>query len=151
MNTYGTTIDTVLIGRRDDEEWPHYLWSVTMVRNGVVRDKRVIEYRMGLGHEQTKCGKRRTDLRYNTLPCDHVRCHNAGWQPVPPTLYEVLCSLKADVTHGATFSDWCSDFGYDTDSIKARELYFACQRSEEDSRKFFGADWTTILDDEDYT
>lgn len=62
----------------------------------------------------------------------------------------MLCSLKADATGGETFGDWCSSYGYDTDSRKALDTYLACQESEERSRRFFGADWPLIVKDEDY-
>jgi len=40
---------------------------------------------------------------------------------VRPTDYDIFCCLSA--TDPGTFEDWCSGCGYDTDSIKAFELY----------------------------
>lgn len=152
-NTYGTVISATYVGRRDREEWPHHLWDVTLTRDGQTL---TLPYKMGLGHEQTKCGKRHPGGgigRYRIMPelvCRHQRCANAGWEPAPPTLYDVLGSLKADCVHGESFADWATGLGMDADSITARELYFACQTSEDRSRKFFGSDWSAICDDEDY-
>lgn len=158
-STYGTEITAQYIGRRTQEPdspgergWEHHLWEVTLTREGQTIS---FPYRMGLAHEQTKCGKRHPGLsgRYAVRPmavCHHVRCENAGWQPTPPTLYDVLTSLKADVTNGETFEDWCGNYGMDTDSRKAMDLYLACQESETRSRRFFGSDWSLILADEDY-
>jgi len=43
-----------------------------------------------------------------------------------PTAYDVLaCLQKYDV---GTFSDFCSEFGYDEDSRKAEKIYFAVQK-----------------------
>jgi hypothetical protein len=43
--------------------------------------------------------------------------------PVAPTAYDVLaCLTKYDV---GTFENFCSEFGYDTDSIKAEKTYNA--------------------------
>jgi hypothetical protein len=149
VNTYGTTLTATLVGeRKGDDGWEHYLWTVTLTREDRTRD---LPYRMGLGHVGSKCGRPLPSSRYNTMPCSHVRCYDAGPVPTPPDLYTVLTGLKADATHGETFNDWARDYGYDTDSIKARETYFACQQSETDSRAFFGSDWQLILDDEDYT
>lgn len=157
--TYGTEIAANYVGKRTQEPdspgekpWEHHLWDVTLTREG---QSITFPYRMGLAHEQTKCGKRKPQIigRYAIRPmrvCDHVRCENAGWQPAPPNLYDVLTSLKADATHGETFADWCANYGYDTDSRKAMETYLACQESENRSRRFFGADWERIVEDEEY-
>jgi hypothetical protein len=42
-----------------------------------------------------------------------------------PTMYDVIaCLQKSDV---GTFKNFCADFGYSDDSIKARETYLAVQ------------------------
>lgn len=156
-NTYGTTITATYVGKqveRDDAGrpvWPYHAWDVTLTREG---ESITFPYRMGVGYEQTKCGKPKpSTIRYIARPentCHHVRCESAGWQPTPPDLYTVLVSLKVDTTGGETFGDWCRSYGYDTDSRKAMETYLACQESEERSRKFFGSDWAALLEDEEY-
>jgi len=58
--------------------------------------------------------------------------------PVTPHIASVLCSLLSD--SGAIdqcFSDWCSDFGYDDDSIKALGVYNACCGIGKQMRKIF--------------
>ena len=157
-NRYGTTLVANYVGERTDkgdgpgQDWDHLLWDVTLTREG--SDPITFPFRMGMAHQQTKCGKPMPLVtRYRATPesvCGHVTCAAKGWQPTPPSLYDVLCSLKADATDGRTFAEWAGDFGMDTDSIKARDLYFACQESENRSRRFFGADWERIVEDEDY-
>lgn len=151
METYRTTITSVLIGRREideGEEWPHFLWTLTLTREGKTRD---MPYLMGVGHQQTLCGKPKPSMqRFNVMPCHHVRCERKGYVPTPPDLYSVITSLKADAVRGESFTEWAEGLGYDTDSIKAREMYFACQNSETESERFFGEDWIKILADEDY-
>jgi hypothetical protein len=154
-NTYGTTITAELIGERTDENnWPHFEWRVTLTRDGLAgagsggQVKWSFPYRMGLGHVQTPCGKPQGAWRGET-PCQHVRCQGK-WKPAPPDLYAVFCSLKADDTMGRTYNEWCGDYGFDTDSRKAMDTYLACQKSEADSRRFFGEDWLRIISDEDY-
>lgn len=158
-NTYGTTLTAVHRGKHtqqpqlpDEKPWEHHLWDVTLTREG---QSITFPYRMGIGNEQTKCGKPKpSTTRYVPRPentCHHVGCERAGWLPTPPDLYAVLTSLKADATNGETFADWAANFGMDTDSIRARDLYFACQQSEDQSKRFFGADWARIMEDEDYT
>lgn len=151
-STYGVEVTTHYVGkRRDGDDWEHHLWQVDLARDGKTIS---FPFRMGTGHEQTKCGRPKPPVsRYRPTPetaCGHARCGNLGWQPTPPDLYSILCSLKADATHGETFADWCGGFGYETDGRKALELYLACQESENRSRAFFGADWQVLLDDEDY-
>lgn len=41
-----------------------------------------------------------------------------------PTAYDILASL--DYIGNDTFQDFCDNFGYDTDSIKALKTYKAC-------------------------
>lgn len=54
-----------------------------------------------------------------------------------PTAYSLLaCLQKSDV---GTFKDFCSDFGYSDDSIKALETYRAVQEEFEKVRRFFAA------------
>jgi len=40
-----------------------------------------------------------------------------------------------------TFSEWCSEFGYDSDSRKALATYDKCRRLGSRVRKFLGRDF----------
>lgn len=153
MDSYGTEITTNYVRQAaDDGGWGHHLWDVTLTRKG---QSIAFPYRMGLGHEQTKCGKPKpSTTRFVPQPqnvCGHVGCQNAGWKPTPPDLYTILTGLKMDRTDGEFFGDWCTSLGYDTDSRKALDMYLACQASEDRSRRFFGTAWSLILEDEDYS
>lgn len=54
---------------------------------------------------------------------------------LPPSAYDVLaCLTKYDP---GTFADFCGDFGYDTDSIKAQKVYFSVQQEWEGVRRLF--------------
>jgi hypothetical protein len=146
-NKYGTEIESQFIAKIEDGEWPHFEWRVTLKRDGKVY---TLPYKMGLGHIQTPCKKRiQKGGRYVDRPCTHVRCEGRE-VPIPPDLYTVFCSLKSDATRGATFQEWCFDYGYDTDSRKAMDTYIACQESENECQKFFGAEWSRLLEDEEY-
>lgn len=54
------------------------------------------------------------------------------WEPkgqdlVKPTAYDVLANISGGSnTFIYTFEEWASDYGYDTDSIKAKNTYDAC-------------------------
>jgi hypothetical protein len=57
-------------------------------------------------------------------------------KPVNPKALDVLFSLTIDASAcDESFSDWCSNFGYDTDSRKALDLYLKCQANAEILRK----------------
>ena len=51
-------------------------------------------------------------------------------KPTLPKSADVLSSLFTDCTQGEDFKDWCSNFGFDSDSIKAMKIYEACQVNE---------------------
>jgi len=52
-----------------------------------------------------------------------------------PTAYDVLTAVqKYDV---GTFSDFCSEFGYDSDSRKAEKIYFAVQEEYGNINRLF--------------
>ena len=54
----------------------------------------------------------------------------------PPSAYDVLvCLTKYDP---GTFKDFCADFGYSDDSIKALETYRAVQEEWQEVRRMFG-------------
>jgi hypothetical protein len=53
-------------------------------------------------------------------------------QNVKPLLPDVLNSILSDGSayfDAETFEDWCSNFGYDSDSIKAKKMYDVCDET----------------------
>ena len=49
-------------------------------------------------------------------------------KPVTPKFDSILACLVQDAVGSAqTFDDWCSDYGYDTDSRNALQTYIDCQ------------------------
>ena len=57
------------------------------------------------------------------------------WERTPPSDYSILaCLTKYDP---GTFEDFCSSFGYDTDSRKAEKTYFAVQKEYQNLRGMF--------------
>jgi hypothetical protein len=55
----------------------------------------------------------------------------------PPSDYDLLACVAMDSYCGDTFEDWCGDFGYDTDSRKALDLFLKCQKTSADITRFF--------------
>lgn len=73
-------------------------------------------------------------------------------QPKKPTVKDVLYSMMVDDVTGMNFNDFCDNFGYDNDSIKALETYRACEKQTEAYCNMFDAEEREILREllEDY-
>jgi hypothetical protein len=54
-------------------------------------------------------------------------------------LYSVLCCVRSDSECPDFFEDFCSDFGYDTDSRKAENLHRECVKQARKVRKVFSS------------
>jgi hypothetical protein len=115
------------VGFFDGGEWVHDKWSVLFDSL-----KEPIEYRTGVGHRKITPTAIRNlhnmgfkNPSVHKLRKDDIKRYT---QPVQPDIDGVLYSLVMDYLAGQnSFEDFCSDFGYDTDSRKALETYLACQ------------------------
>lgn len=59
-------------------------------------------------------------------------------KPNKPTVADVLYSLFNDANAADyNFSDWCDEYGYSDDSIKALNMYKACLDTATALRKYF--------------
>ena len=56
------------------------------------------------------------------------------------TINAVMHSLLSDEIRGMDFEDFCSDFGYDSDSIKAKKIYNACVKNTDKLYRVFTND-----------
>lgn len=64
-----------------------------------------------------------------------------------PTAYDVLYCLLSDasgVENSNGFEEWASEYGYDTDSIKAQRTYKACERIAKRLRTFLDDQYDTL-------
>lgn len=95
---------------KDENGWEHFQWSVTLMYQ---KRSYKTTFRCGVGHVE---------------PNDYGRRRVLGGTPKPPTAADVLSSLCSDARSAdrVTFEDWCSEFGYDTDSRRAEKTYLAC-------------------------
>ena len=51
----------------------------------------------------------------------------AGGVPQTPELFDVLWAISQDATAvRSSFEDWAGDYGYDSDSIRAKRIYEQC-------------------------
>jgi len=54
-------------------------------------------------------------------------------------LYSILASISAEYHIPETFKEFCDEFGYDTDSIKAKRLFEGCQDHAKRLRSIFSS------------
>lgn len=138
------------------EDWPAISYTVTLysmeeepdgtkVRKSSAYDRQPINFKLGIGHVKWK--------RYSFATSDESRIiefhksgrrykagHQGGLatvaanmaraQKVKPSAYDVLTNLQHTLREfydRLSFEEWADEYGYNTDSIKDRELYEQCQ------------------------
>jgi hypothetical protein len=136
----GLTIDAIFIpwsqSRNKGEKQPSLNWSVTLRRNG--REVLTTDYGAGLGHCPAYKDKRHGIPGVMTVDRDKAvryECENgrtagrvSSCGRILPDTCNVLYGLisDADVLDAGGFEDWAANYGYDTDSRKAEDLYRQC-------------------------
>lgn len=119
----------------ENSEWPHFAWKVEI--NGVFFD-----YKTGLGHKTNFRG--REYGKTNKKPENSVRLEDAQCWAHVPNIDDVLNCLFSDARAGAeSFNEFCSNFGYSNDSLKALDTYRACMDSAKKLRLALGKDYET--------
>jgi len=121
-------------GRNESKEWAHYKWHVMI--NGVSFD-----YKTGLGHATGKVnlfGK-----RLWTKPAIKTISLEKEWVHVPE-IDQVLECLFSDSQAGSeSFNDFCDNFGYSNDSLKALDTYRECMDINKKLRLALGNDFNS--------
>lgn len=129
--------------------WLYDLWAVTLSYKD---NKFKTEYRTGLGHRKPVKGSGlKKDIKglwntdgwggghYNLT--DKQAADKGLLKEQPPTLADVLSCLLSDASGAEeTFGGWCSNFGYDTDSRKALDIYLKCQATNDALSQMFGCE-----------
>lgn len=136
--------------RMKNEKYRSFNYIVTVWKN----DKEVLttEYTMGYGHSpsytkrtndkyidklienmETETGRQCKKSFHNSVtPISHTK-------HITPKPLDVWYSLLDDYNVlNYTFDDFCSEFGYSTDSIKAKETYDSCVKIAIQLKSFFG-------------
>lgn len=102
----------------------HRRWNY--IKGSIAMRMLPIDYE-SLGHP--KPGDR---VKASTRTLFHEEIIRECTEPIPPTVDEVLYALSQDaimVRGGETFEFFCRTLGYDTDSIKARNIFDACRNT----------------------
>jgi hypothetical protein len=116
--------------------WECDAWLCKFQRQG---KEMFSDFYTGTGHRQlTKAGEfelrraGKSSARY----LESIKARHSV--AVAPHVASVLHSLLLDSSSAEqNFHDWCDDFGYDKDSIKAQGIYNACCETLTKMRSFF--------------
>lgn len=123
LKEQGVIFNAVCRGEVKRDEWLCDKWDITFSIRGNTMET---DYYTGTGHRKA------------TQPVpDHVKrnprsiaAHDwlkAYMKPQTPTAASVLYSLLSDAQGSEqAFDYWCGDYGFDSDSIKAFNIYNAC-------------------------
>lgn len=136
LKAQGITFAAVLTGSGKRDDWECDSWSVSFTRAG--KERFVTDYHTGIGHRQSKQPMPADIKRLGKNILARVDWERMWLKPVAPQAASVLYSVLSDA-QGAeqNFLDWCSDFGYDSDSMKAYKVYTACCELLQKVRAFF--------------
>lgn len=131
------SFSVALVGATKRDDWECDKWRVTIK---TARIEFTSEFFTGTGH--------RVDTVNTRMLRAHLKgCHpnSIAWQnmlkrmkPEAPCAASVLYSLVSDgAAIDQSFTDWCDELGYDTDSRKALQTYEACCESGRKLREVF--------------
>lgn len=133
------------------DDWPHISYQCRITRDG--REVWSGPYKLGIGHvhvvdpykspglarrvcmsadeeHMLYCMKSRPHANFKDKATQSSACAKlAIAQKVAPKLPDVLHSLLLDGSAvDARFEDWCAEYGYSDDSIKALDTFRECER-----------------------
>ena len=102
-------------------------------------NKQRFEYSQGIGHREPLNKYRENDFK-TWINFNSVKEHdaydylitqlNSCSKPKSINIDDVLYSLILDAQFGSdSFSDFCDNLGYDSDSIKHLNIYFECEKT----------------------
>ena len=149
LKELGCTLTTRFIpwslSRSAEEKTPSLNWNCTLSRG---RHSYSFPYTKGSGH----CHAYRNPVRfpdgrkdeYATKEAIRHECET-GKKATPPSLEEVCYSLFMDAYDG-DFEDWCEEYGYSDDSIRAKALYEECRRTHRTLQRMFGPHYDSLRD-----
>lgn len=115
-------------------------------KTGVVE---LFDYFTGIGHRvifnESSYKREQLNLKGLNPHCiaaEKIRKQMAQYiKPFPPFAASVLhCLILDSSADDMSFSNWCDDYGYDTDSIKTLTVYNACCDNAKRLRKIFTRD-----------
>ena len=129
LETWGVSFSARLIGETKRDDWVCDEWRVTI-------GSFETEYFTGTGLREMKKGAIPTTARKGCIA--YAEWEKQNLIAVAPCAADVIYALLSDAEACETsFSDWCENFGYSNDSIKAFNMYRACEETGHSLRKVF--------------
>lgn len=120
--------------------------SYTKWKNGLTISNRRVESNPHMPDPDMRHWKAtlRGDKKSYTLVFSQGSAHTKE-----PSIYDILTCLRSDYIEPETsFENFCSDTGYETDSLRALKIFKAVRVQSEKVRKFIGPYLETFLQDE---
>lgn len=160
LNKKGIKYSFNYIGAPHDDEWSHDLWNITF-HNTSSNKIETFTYKTGIGLRltRTKKGGNSNYMTFDRSQGLEINAHRNALQlskndslyfavdrneirkttfAVAPTAASVLYCLLLDASaNDESFKSWCDNFGYDSDSLKALNIYNACIENAEKINKIF--------------
>ena len=103
-----------------------------------------VQYYTGVGHRVARNKHFKVNgesfefyqSRFHNLTPSGFKYYLEVSKPNAPNPLDLLYGMITDSSVlDDTFEAWCANFGYSEDSIKARDIYFACQKNADILRK----------------
>jgi hypothetical protein len=119
------------------DNWQCDQWRITFL-SGKVREQ--FDYFTGLAHRKLSKHDemRRKAAGYLKPGTIAYESWEKAKKPVPPHAADVLyCLLSEAEACNMSFSDWCEEYGYSNDSLKALNTYRECEESGRKLQKLF--------------
>lgn len=149
LQAAGVTVTCTATGVTSRDGWELDEWRFTLSNSAGLRIN--FEYFTGVGHREKPNAdtRRRAAFGFQGLTEADKKgqtCYGRRYlaaveklrKPVTPHVAGLLYSLQSDTQAcEQSFDEWCGDFGYDNDSIKAHDTYRACQRNGDQYRRLF--------------
>jgi hypothetical protein len=125
LSTASVKFEVRLVGATKRDDWECDAWRVIFSKpGGPVAE---FDYFTGIGHRKA--------------PREKAQWEKENAKPVKPHAASVLHSLVSDAgALDSCFADWCADFGYSDDSLKALDTYRACCDNGKKLQSIFGRD-----------
>lgn len=119
-------------------DWKCDEWRFTIAREDRKQAEMTGPYFTGLGHR--KQVKPMPRPPYNPRSIAYEQWEREAFKPKAPEAAGILSSLLLDGEAVAmSFVDWCDNYGYDSDSIEARNTYDECCAIGQKMRKLFSS------------
>jgi hypothetical protein len=168
LKEWGIKYQVNYLGFSKTDDWPSDRWSISF-------NQESFDYKTGIGHrikaKYPNSGLFKSDIVrelkklrecldapknqstvYKAEDWKHTR-ESVNKYAVTPTQASVLYCLLMDMDSGdMTFSEFCQELGYQSDSIKDRDIYLACQETKEQMNRLFNQNQLAELQEalEDY-